>query len=126
MLEELENTCTDICLVDVEQVQAWILVAIYEFLRSNYCHGWKSAGRSFRLVQLMRLYTIDSPNSIHNQGDWIITEEMRRTFWMAYSLDLFASVTNDWWVNLLFSCFLFMIHVYQHALRSEKYYGFFL
>ncbi|EPE28687.1 Zn2/Cys6 DNA-binding protein [Glarea lozoyensis ATCC 20868] len=100
MLEELENKCTDIRSVEIEQVQAWILIAIYEFLRFNYCHGWMSAGRSFRLVQLMRLYKIDTPNSIHSHGDWIKTEEMRRTFWMAYSLDRFASITNDWPLTL--------------------------
>jgi hypothetical protein len=96
LLDELENKNAKTEVVDIQLVQAWILVAIYEFVRSNYCQGWISAGRSFRLVQLMRLYRIDTLDSMHAQGDWIETEEKRRVFWMAYSLDRIASIRNDW------------------------------
>jgi len=101
LLDTLDNKDTNIGFIDLEQVQAWILLAIYEFMRSNYRRGWISAGRSFRLVQLMRLYEIDTPKGIHNRGDWLEIEEKRRTFWMAYSLDRFSSVRNDWYVYMI-------------------------
>lgn len=85
---------------DIEQAQAWILVTLYELMRMNHTRGWTSAGRAFRLVQLMRLYEIDKsshgqilPNNTA-QMDWVETEERRRTFWMAYSLDRFVCVRN--------------------------------
>ena len=85
---------------DIEQAQAWILVTLYELMRMNHRRGWTSAGRAFRLVQLMRLYEIDKSNHgqiLPNntaQMDWVETEERRRTFWMAYSLDRFVCVRN--------------------------------
>jgi Fungal specific transcription factor domain len=103
MLEALDLKDNELDSIDVEQVQAWILLAIYEFMRTNYRRGWKSAGRAFRLVQLMRLYAVDVPHSPtirqrngSAQADWIETEEKRRTFWMAYILDRFISIRNEW------------------------------
>jgi Fungal specific transcription factor domain len=103
MLEALDLKDNEMDSIDVEQVQAWILLAIYEFMRTNYRRGWKSAGRAFRLVQLMRLYGVDAPHSPtigqgngSVQADWIETEEERRTFWMAYILDRFVSIRNEW------------------------------
>ncbi len=102
MLEALDLKDHEMDSIDIEQVQAWILLAIYDFMRKNYRRGWKSAGRAFRLVQLMRLYGVDVPNSPTGQqngtaqADWIQTEEKRRTFWMAYILDRFISIRNEW------------------------------
>lgn len=94
MLEVVESKATNIESIDIEQVQACILLAIYDLMRTDYRRGWMTAGRAFRLVQLMRLYEIDVPNSMATQTDWIETEEKRRTFWMAYSLDRFISIRN--------------------------------
>lgn len=99
-LEILELKTIDIESIDIEQVQASILLAIYEFMRSHYRRGWMSAGRAFRLIQLMRLHEIDAPDHILMQTDWIDTEEKRRTFWMAYSLDRFISIRNGWPLTL--------------------------
>ncbi|KAA6409142.1 MAG: transcriptional regulatory [Lasallia pustulata] len=99
-LEALELKDTSIESIDIEQVQAWILLAIYEFMRTDYRRGWMSAGRAFRLIQLMRLHEIDAPNCIPMQIDWIEIEERRRTFWMAYSLDRFISIRNEWPLTL--------------------------
>lgn len=99
-LEVLEMKDTEIESIDIEQVQACILLAIYEFMRSDYRRGWMSAGRAFRLIQLMRLHEIDVPDCIQMQTDWIETEEKRRTFWMAYSLDRFVSSRNGWPLTL--------------------------
>ncbi|KAK1765988.1 pyrimidine pathway regulatory protein 1 [Phialemonium atrogriseum] len=86
----------------VEQAQAWLLITFYEFLRTNYRRGWISAGRTFRLIQLLRLHDIDSPNggaAISGQ-DWITLEVKRRIFWVAYCLDRFISVRNEWPLTL--------------------------
>jgi hypothetical protein len=91
---------------DIEHVQARILLLIYEFMRTNYQRGWISAGRCFRLLQLMRLYEIDTPEQLarrNNEPDaeeWIATESKRRTFWMAYSLDRFISIRGEFPLTL--------------------------
>ena len=99
-LDNLELKDTNVESIDIEQVQAYILLAIYEFMRSDYRRGWMSAGRAFRLIQLMRLHEIDVPSCMPMQADWIETEEKRRTFWMAYSLDRFVSIQNGWPLTL--------------------------
>ncbi|GAP88230.2 putative transcription fungi [Rosellinia necatrix] len=89
-----------------EQVQAWILLSIYE-LTSNMCNyqrGMVSAGRAFRLIQLMRLNEMDGPNYAavracwsgqgKGQCDWIDYESVRRTFWVAYTIDRFTSAID--------------------------------
>lgn len=85
----------------IEHLQAWILITYYEFLRSSYQRAWFSAGRVFRLVQLLRLYELDSPTRYFpvrsvrgGENDEIETEEKRRAFWVAYCLDRLISVQN--------------------------------
>ncbi|KAL3426669.1 transcriptional regulatory protein [Phlyctema vagabunda] len=91
---------------DVEHVQARLLLLIYDFMRTTHQRGWMGAGYCFRLLQLMRLYEIDSPENVANRNEtndpesWIITEEKRRTFWMAYSLDRFISMRHEWPLTL--------------------------
>lgn len=96
LLEALEwDTVNDS--TNVEQAQSWALLAIYEMTQINYQRGWLSAGRCFRLVQLNKLHLIDCPrNSTTSSGlTWTELEEQRRTFWIAYSLDRFISLTNQ-------------------------------
>lgn len=94
---EIQCNATEI---PVEQVQAWMLLAIYEFMRVDFQKGWLSAGRAFRLVQLMRLYELDSTPSVHLDFDFTDTESKRRTFWMAYLLDRFISISNGYQLTL--------------------------
>ncbi|KAG0646229.1 transcriptional activator [Hyphodiscus hymeniophilus] len=105
MLESLEandNHFTKSNFSDIEHVQARVLLCIYEFLQTNPHRGWMSSGRCFRLLQLMRLHQIDTPENVakrNNDPDpetWIRTEEKRRTFWIAYTLDRFISLLNEW------------------------------
>jgi Fungal specific transcription factor domain len=106
MLEALEHKESKVECIDVKQPQAWILLAIYEMMRTNTRRGWMSAGRAFRLVQLTRLYELDGPSLILtqspsvSQAEWIETEEKRRTFWMAYCIDRFVSVPKGWPLTL--------------------------
>ena len=106
MLESLEAQDSSPGCTDIEYVQAWILLLIYEFMRINHQRGWISAGRCFRLVQLMRLHEIDSPENVTKRQsaveceDWVKTEVKRRTFWVAYSLDRFISTRHGWPLTL--------------------------
>lgn len=80
----------------IEQAQAWILLAIYEIMQVNYHRGWLSAGRAFRIVQLMKLHQVDVPNeAIESNRSHVEVEERRRTFWMAYSLDRIINLLNQ-------------------------------
>jgi Fungal specific transcription factor domain len=97
MLEILDTRDNEIDGIDIEQVQAWILLVMYEVTNTHSRRGWISAGRAFRLVQLMRLFEIDGSDTMLAQTlteDWVQLEEKRRTFWMAYLLDRFISVQN--------------------------------
>ena len=106
MLDSLEAKDSNKETTDIEHVQARVLLLVYEFMRTSHRRGWISAGRCFRLVQLMRLYAIDSPeNSAKRKNaaepeDWITTEVKRRTFWVAYSLDRFISTRQEWPLTL--------------------------
>lgn len=101
-LEELEAKGNARPLIDIMQAQAWLLLALYEFMRVDFRRGWMSAGRAFRLIQLMRLHELDlsdTPLTIPTM-DWVDTEERRRTFWLAYSLDRFVSLSNGYPLTL--------------------------
>lgn len=103
LLEDIESKDSDMEYSDIEQAQAWLLYAIYQFMQSTFRKGWLSAGRLFRLVQMMRLYEIDSPDLLAVQSletDWVEVEEKRRTFWMAYILDRFANLRKGWPITL--------------------------
>lgn len=97
--------------ISIEQAQAWTLLAIYELTCEDYHRGMMTAGRAFRLIQIMRLYELDIPPSpsskqapkqeqwpLNPQGqvqeDWIDLETKRRTFWLAYTLDRFTSMVD--------------------------------
>ncbi|KAJ5797805.1 uncharacterized protein N7503_007101 [Penicillium pulvis] len=89
-LETLDSKNTKLESMDLEQVQAWLLLAIHEFMCIDFRRGWMSAGRAFRLIQLSWRHGTDGPDQA--QGDWIESEQKRRTFWMAYCLDRFVSM----------------------------------
>ncbi len=94
MLETIELNDNQTESLHIEQVQAWVLLTIYEFMRVSYRRGWMSAGRVFRLVQLMRLYEVDEFGAAEPTPACIVSEEKRRAFWMAYLLDRLVSIRN--------------------------------
>lgn len=69
----------------LELAQAWILVSIYEFTQVTFQRAWSSAGRAIRLVQLTRLSDLDAEPV--GADDFVVREEQRRTFWIAFCLD---------------------------------------
>jgi hypothetical protein len=97
LLESLDQKEEDTGTCHTELIQAWILITYYEFAKINYRRGWLSAGHVFRLVQLSRLYSVDRNRlSEITSGveDLVVVEEKRRTFWVAYCLDRFLTVSN--------------------------------
>ncbi|KAK4865938.1 hypothetical protein LT330_009031 [Penicillium expansum] len=104
---ESEEPCHQISL---EQAQAWTLLAIYELTCQDFHRGMMSAGRAFRLIQMMRLYELDVPQTPPTmqlkqyqgqltlqglvQDNWIDIETKRRTFWLAYTIDRFTSMVE--------------------------------
>ena len=97
MLDALEAGEDDMSIVPIEHVQAWLLIAFYEFTRTSFRRGWISAGRAFRLVQLANLHGIDSLENIPQGDDAVMIEERRRTFWVAYCLDRFIGFRRGHW-----------------------------
>ena len=94
---------------DIELVQAWVLIAMYESMRARHQQAWMSAGRVFRLVQGMRFHEVDKTGTTadyalyrcHEEGnDLVKIEEQRRVFWMAYLLDHLMSLRNEWPITL--------------------------
>ncbi|KAL8784616.1 MAG: hypothetical protein Q9213_003871 [Squamulea squamosa] len=101
MLDSLEAKDSNTVFTDIEHVQARILLLVYDFLKTSHQRGWLSAGRCFRLCQLMALHSIDGLENVAKlkcatqPEDWIETEIKRRTFWVAYSLDRFICTRHD-------------------------------
>ncbi|KAI1378441.1 hypothetical protein F4677DRAFT_466149 [Hypoxylon crocopeplum] len=94
-LESLDSKCMGLAMTEMEQVQAWLLLAIHEFMCVDFSRGWVSAGRAFRLIQLNWLQYSDGTDVTLTQTDWVDAEQKRRTFWLAYCLDRFVSVRNN-------------------------------
>ncbi|KAL6801240.1 hypothetical protein GGI42DRAFT_360743 [Trichoderma sp. SZMC 28013] len=105
--------------IPLELVQAWLLLAHYEFLRIDEHQAMLTAGRAFRLVQLARLYDVDENSSSGGVDDiplnpfdgsdsddheedlsYAVTEEKRRTFWLAFGFDRFLCSRNEWPLTL--------------------------
>ncbi|KAK5656796.1 hypothetical protein OQA88_4344 [Cercophora sp. LCS_1] len=105
----------------IELAQAWIFLAIYEIMQVDYDRGWLSAGRCFRLVQLMKLYEIDAPSGIEESDlSWVDLEERRRTFWMAYSLDRFINLINQMPLTLTEQVIFTRLPAPESAFQRER------
>jgi hypothetical protein len=81
--------------------QAWILIGIYELKMMYYPRVWLSTGRAIRLAQMIGMHRLDGLSSDLKQTlspprDWIEKEERRRTFWMAFCMDRYATVGTGW------------------------------
>ncbi|KXG49009.1 Transcription factor [Penicillium griseofulvum] len=101
--------------IPIELIQSWLLLAYYDVVRSGEHQAMLTAGRAFRLVQLARLYDVDENGGVEDMssspagpdGDqsdqnipYIIAEEKRRTFWIAFSFDRFLCSRNEWPLTL--------------------------
>ena len=99
--EAHDQVPADIEISYLDQAEAWILIAFYEFMQDAFQRAWASAGRAIRLVQYMRLNVLDSHDGTGSAGNGqqensptniAFLEEKRRTFWMAFCLDRFSCI----------------------------------
>ncbi|KAF4771528.1 hypothetical protein HAV15_004347 [Penicillium sp. str.  len=88
----------------LQVAQAWLLLTHYEFRYMSYRRAWFTAGRAFRIIQLAKLHEIDRLNDVsinmaHPEA-WAEAEEKRRTYWLAYCLDRFLNISDEWPLSL--------------------------
>jgi hypothetical protein len=88
----------------LQTAQAWLLLTHYEFRYLSYRRAWLTAGRAFRIIQLAKLHEIDRLNDVtvnmaHPEA-WAEAEEKRRTYWLAYCLDRYLNISDEWPLSL--------------------------
>ncbi|KAL5393194.1 hypothetical protein DPSP01_000025 [Paraphaeosphaeria sporulosa] len=87
--------------ITLAHCQAWALISTYEFKQMYFPRAWMSSGRATRLAQMMQLHRLDGVGLDVKQclpppKDWTEREERRRTFWMAFNIDRYASIGTGW------------------------------
>lgn len=87
--------------ITIAHCQSWILTCTYEFKQMYFPRAWLSAGRAVRLGQMMQLHRLDGTGLDVKQclpppKDWTEREERRRTFWMSFCIDRYASIGTGW------------------------------
>jgi Fungal specific transcription factor domain len=88
-------------IITVAHSQCWSLIASYEFKMMYFPRAWMSVGRATRLSQMLNLHrqdgaALDVKQALPPPRDWTEREERRRTFWMAFCQDRYASVGTGW------------------------------
>lgn len=88
-------------MVTVGHCQCWSLIANHEFKMMYFPRAWMSVGRASRLAQMMSLHrqdgvALDVKQALPPPRDWTEREERRRTFWIAFSQDRYASIGTGW------------------------------
>ena len=91
--------------VSLAHAQTWVLICAYEFKMMYFPRAWMSGGRAGRLAIMMGLNRVDGAGldvkqSLPPAKDWTELEERRRTFWMAYCVDRYASCGTGWPMSL--------------------------
>ncbi|KAJ5780362.1 transcriptional regulator family: Fungal Specific TF [Penicillium paradoxum] len=103
-IEALDHDIESTNAACLQAAQAWLLLTHYEFRYMSYRRAWLTAGRAFRLIQLAKLYEIDRLNEINinmaHPEAWAEAEEKRRTYWLAYCLDRFLNISDEWPLSL--------------------------
>lgn len=87
--------------ITLAHCQAWILISTYEFKTMYFPRAWMSAGRAVRLAQMMQLHRMDGlgldvKQCLPPPRDWTEREERRRSFWLAFCVDRYASIGTGW------------------------------
>ena len=108
LAHRLENKNRQLSNIPIELAQIWVLLTVYEFMQRDYQQGWMSDRPlgigscqmpSSNSIVFTSSASYSSASSdiipIGYSPDWVLKEEMRRTFWMAYCLDRFPSMCNN-------------------------------
>jgi hypothetical protein len=88
-------------MITLAHCQAWTLIGCYEFKVMYFPRAWMSIGRACRLALMMGLHRqdrvgLDVKQTLPPPRDWTDREERRRTFWMAFCQDRYASIGTGW------------------------------
>ncbi|ETS88129.1 hypothetical protein PFICI_01957 [Pestalotiopsis fici W106-1] len=88
-------------MISVAHCQTHVLLASYEFKMMYFPRAWMSTGGAVRLSQMIGLHRLDGSGLDVKQclpppRDWTEREERRRTFWMAFCKDRYASIGTGW------------------------------
>jgi hypothetical protein len=88
-------------MITIAHCQAWVLITWYEFKNMYFPRAWQSTGRAASLATMMGLNRLDGAGLDVKQclpppKDWTEREERRRTFWMAFCADRYASIGTGW------------------------------
>jgi len=88
----------------IEHIQAWLLLAIYEFKRMKGTQENAAASRALRLIRRCRLGDLDASDVFVQQGTYTasaakngfaVVEEKRRTFWLAFCFERMLNTKDD-------------------------------
>lgn len=110
LLEDYSGTSKET--IELEYIQVWLLLGFYELLRVGEKQAMLTAARCSRLVLMARLFEIDAPGldaanaahispptpqqEPHEDDSFCVSEEKRRTFWLAYCLDCFLCSRHEY------------------------------
>ncbi|KAK0737674.1 fungal-specific transcription factor domain-containing protein [Apiosordaria backusii] len=88
-------------MISVAHAQTHVLLSSYEFKWMYFPRAWMSTGSAVRLCQMIGLHRLDGAGLDVKQclppaRDWTEREERRRTFWMAFCQDRYASIGTGW------------------------------
>ncbi|KAH7026540.1 fungal-specific transcription factor [Microdochium trichocladiopsis] len=88
-------------MISVAHAQTHILLSSYEFKMMYFPRAWQSTGQAIRLCQMTGLHRLDGAGlevkeCLAPPRDWTEREERRRTFWMAFCNDRYASIGTGW------------------------------
>ncbi|KAI0025467.1 fungal-specific transcription factor [Xylariomycetidae sp. FL0641] len=88
-------------MISVAHCQTHVLLASYEFKMMYFPRAWMNSGSAVRLCQMIGLHRLDGNGLDVKQclpppRDWTEREERRRTFWMAFCQDRYASIGTGW------------------------------
>ena len=88
-------------MISVAHCQTHVILASYEFKMMYFPRAWMSTGQAIRLAQMIGLHRLDGAGlevkqCIPPPRDWTEKEERRRTFWMAFCEDRYASIGTGW------------------------------
>jgi len=91
--------------MNLAHCQSWILTGTYEFKQMYFPRAWLSVGRAVRSAQMLQLHRLDGVSLDVKQclpppKDWTEREERRRTFWMAFCIDRYASIGTGWPITI--------------------------
>lgn len=99
-LTERQEDMTDF--ISLDTLQACVLVTWYELKGTNFTRAWMSLGRAIRLAKMLGLDQMDQEQQVEQDSDFRLDlprtggpaelEERRRTFWVLFIFDAYASV----------------------------------